>query len=186
MPVIPRIELTKLFTYEGGGKEWTNTYYFDGDVPADFSAWDDMAVAVSNQEKLILQNDVTIVKARGWNDTDEFPVFTESLEIVGTLSVSGASNAPRDCCAICRFDTGVRDSRNHPVYGYKYWHGVADYDSGSGHPAGWLYEPQKTAMETYATWWCNGTGGWTLLTSGGHPCLSYFVDPWIRHRDFPR
>ena len=181
-----RLVLTKQFTYEGVGREWTNGYYFIGTEPASFSEWSSFANDVIDLEKLILQNDVTIVKAQGYQVDDDFPSYSEAFSTVGTLSVSGASNAPRDCAAVVRLSTEARSTTNHPIYGYNYYHGVADYDSGSGHPPGWLYEPQRTAIKTYADAWIAGIGDMNRCTRGGHVCVSSFVDPWIRHRDFPR
>lgn len=186
MADVPRLVLTKQFTYEGVGKLWTNGYYFLGTEPTSFSDWSSFANDVIDLEKLVLQNDVTIVKAQGYQAGDDFPSYSENFTTVGTLSVSGASNAPRDCAAVVRFNTEARSTNNHPIYGYNYYHGVADYDSGSGHPPGWLYEPQAIALETYAQAWIDGIGDHNRCTAGGHACVAVFVDPWIRHRDFPR
>jgi hypothetical protein len=184
MPERQRLTISKSFTYQGAGREWSNTHPFHESAPSVYGDWEDFADAVVALERTILQNDVTITTVKGYDGASDHPVFTKTYGVVGTLSVSGASNAPRDCAGIIRWSTADRDSRNHPIYGYAYVHGVADYDSGSGHPAGWMYEPQTTALETYANDWVVGINGFHRTTLGGSICIDSYVDPWIRHRDF--
>jgi hypothetical protein len=181
----PKLIITKQFTYQGVGKEWSNAYSIAEGPPLGYSAWSTFAHAVVTAEKAVLQNDVTIVKAVGFDGSVTYPAYSEVFATVGTLAVSGASNAPRDCAAIVRYTTAGRSSKNHPIYAFNYYHGVADYDSGSGHPAGWLYEPQRAALEAYAQAWIDGIGGYTRATPSGEAAIDKFVDPWIRHRDFP-
>lgn len=193
MATNPKIVIRKRFTYQGVGKEYSNSYHFDSGVPSDFAHWHTLATNVIAAEKLIFPASTHIIGAIGFTSDDEPPVYTETFDVAGTLAVTGGSSAPGDCCALLRYTTTQRSSTHHPVYLYNYFHGAVDYDSGSGHPDGLLYIPQKDAIEAYAAAWIDGMSDGDGAYSRAGPLASLTssaiagsCNQWIRHRDFPR
>ena len=190
MAATPSIEIIKTIGYEGGSRNFSNRYHFNGGTPADGTHWTTLATNVIAAEKLIFAADVTIIGAKGFAAGSDVPIFEETVSVVGTLAASGASGAPGDCAVLLRYSTAARSTKNHPVYLFNYFHGAIDYDSGSGHPEGTLYIPQKTAVETYADAWIagfsDGTNTYNRAGPNGAAATSRLVDQWIRHRDFPR
>lgn len=190
MGLVATLEVQKSFTYQGATRLWSNKIAIGPGHPTDFAHWSALAAAVIDAEKLIYPSSTHIVKAVGTNDGEDIPIYTEVFSVAGTLAVTGGSSAPGDCAILLRYGTGDRGSTNHPIFGFSYFHGAVDYDSGSGHPDGWLYEPQKAAVETYADAWLSGfsdgTATFQRYTAGGSIAVNRSVDQWIRHRDFPR
>lgn len=187
------IVITKQFTYRGATRLWTNRYHFEGDLPADSTAWGTFADNIVAAEKAIFDNHVTIVQATGYDAgtaTSTNPhgdaVFTKAYTTVGTLSPDASDvEVPGDCAALVRYSTPARSSKNHPVYLFNYYHGVLRDASGRDT----LASDQKTAMESYATAWVAGfsDGSETRERCGprGAVATSRLVSGTIHHRDFP-
>lgn len=177
----------------GKTRTWSNRYHFNGGVPADTAAWTTLSDAVVTAEKAILASGspsgptVTIVRTDGFNAGSEVAVFTKTYTTVGTHSLGGVTGCPEDCAVVIRWSTAARSTKNHPIYAFSYYHGIASGGVGAEDtiPSAWV-----TLLQTYGTAWITGfsDGAHTLVraTPAGHGCTSRTVTGAITHRDFPK
>jgi len=90
-----------------------------------------------------------------------------------------------EVCALLRFATTARTSKNHPVYLFNYFHGATANTT----TVSLLAAAQKTAIETYADAWIAGfsDGTNTYVRSGpnGATAVSRLVDQYLRIHSFP-
>lgn len=179
------VKIVKEFTYRGATKKWSNRYYFDGAVPADWPALFDAVVLA---EKAIHGSFVTITEAHGYAPGSEVAVANATYSTAGTFSLTGASRTPGDCAAVLRMATTKMSSKNHAVYVFSYFHGAV-YDTAGGN-ADALKTTQLNSINTYAAAWQTGitVGGrvYKRTTPDGHATTGHVTDPDIGHRDFPR
>lgn len=183
----PSLKVVKSFTYEGAPRAWSNRYHFRGTTPPDNTHWTTLADAVVTAEKAVLFDFVTITDVYGYNAGSDIPVFHKAYTTVGTLASAGATFNAGDAAIIVRYSTASRTSKNHPLYLFSYYHGVAANAAASrdtfsgGH---------LTAHNTYAAAWVAGfnDGSIAHIRCGpnGDQATGYLVEGLIRHRDFPR
>lgn len=187
------IVIVKQFTYRGASRKFSNRYHFEGDLPADTTAWTTLADNITAAEKAIYDSDVEIVQALGYDAstaTSTNPhgdaVFAKTYALAGTGAFgAGAIPAPGDCAAMARYSTLARSSKNHPVYLFNYYHGAQIPVAGGDA----VVSGQKTAIETYGAAWItgftDGTGARERCGPRGAGAVAMHCDPNIRHRDFP-
>jgi len=179
------IKLTKKFTYRGSDKFWSNRYYIGSDVPIGGINWPTLATNVVNAEKLIFTVGQTIVAVDGYLAGSEVPAYHEDIAVSGTYAASGQKQAPGDCCALMRWSTLGRTSKNHPIYLFKYWHGVQTPNSGDPDA---ILAAQITLYNTYADAWISGfsdgTDGYALTGPNGDQAQTRFLETHVMHRDF--
>lgn len=179
------VKIEKTFTFRGATKMWSNRYYFDGLVPADWNALFDAVVLA---EKTIHPADTTIVAAHGYAPGSEVAVANKTYTTAGTCAMATAANTPGECAAILRMATTKKSTKNHTVYVFSYFHNV-DYST-SGGTRDTLHSTQKTAIDAYGQAWLDGivAGGRTFkrTTPDGHLTTGRVTNTFIGHRDFPR
>jgi len=131
----------------------------------------------------------TIIETFGYVAGSEIPVFSKTYSQVGTASLGAGMIMPGDVAGIVRYATAARSSKNHPIYLFSYYHGVA---STGIYPAQdtWI-SGQVSAHNTYATLWDStgfSDGSNTLKRSSpsGHDATGHVVETLLTHRDLPR
>jgi hypothetical protein len=185
--------IVKNTPYRGTTRTFSNRYHFEGDTPPDNGTWTTFADAVVAAEKTIYDSTTSIIEAIGYDSATATPtnphgdaVFSKTYAVAGTWSgASGAIWMPGDAAAFVRYATPARSKKNHPVYLSNYYHGVWGSPGNPDEVSG----PQRIAIEAYAAEWIAGfsDGSETHERCGprGAVALSYTVDLYVRHRDFP-
>ena len=187
MAATPSLKVTKSFTYRGVTRQFSNRYHFNGGTPADNAHWTTLSDAVVTAEKAIYGAVVTIVKTTGYAAGSEVPVFSKTYSTAGTLTGLGLPS-PGDAAALIRYATTARTPKNHPVYLFNYYHGVA---AASSTTPDTINSAQVTAYQTYAGAWVSpgfsdGATSYNRAGPNGATAVGFIVEPFITHRDLPR
>ena len=181
------LKVTKSFAFRGGVREWSNRYHFDGTTPADSGHWTTLSDAVVTAEKAILNSGVTIVRTQGYAPGSDVPVFTKTYTTTGTHAPASPNWMAGEVVALVRYSTATRTSKNHPLYLFSYYHGVASPAAG---PFDTLHPTTVTAMDTYASAWITGFSDGTATHHRAGPngdlATGQLVSSLMTHRDFPR
>ena len=182
------IRVVKEFSFRGAARRYSNRYHFDGSAVGDSTAMNTFMDGVVLAEKAIHPVSATIVECNVYAPGSDVAIGTKTYATVGTLVITGGSQAPGECAVIVRLATTKKSSKNHPVFCFSYYH-QAFFNTASG-LADTLLASQKTANEAYADSWKNGLsiGGRTYVrtTPDGHLTTGRLVSGFIGHRDFPR
>lgn len=186
------IRVVKSFTYRGVLRNFSNRYHFSGGTPSDSTHWTTLSDAIVTAEKAIFtapaNGGVTIVATVGYDAGSEIPVFNKTYSTAGTLSSAGFFAAPGDVCALVRYSTSARSTKNHPVYLFNYYHSAGLSTDNSSIDT--QIASQHTAMGTYATAWISGFSDGTTTHHRAGPkgdlALGSIVETDLTHRDLPR
>lgn len=164
--------------------QWSNRYFFTGDnlTLAQFNA---LKALLEAEEILLFAANCSIVEYIQYDAGSDVPVRTASASAAGTLSMSGKEHCTSDSCGLIRFSTSQRTSKNHPIYLFKYMHGVTITAGDAGDT---VNGTQKTRYDNYAN---DVVAGFNDGTSTRHVCGPYgavaigqTVSPYVHHRDF--
>lgn len=181
----PSLKITKQSKWRGDlTHEWSNRYHFTGGTPVDNTHWETLRTAVVNAEKAIFTSGIKITDVQGYEAGSDLSVFGWTGSTTCTNASSG-NPMMGEICALCRWKTAARTTFNHPIYLFKYWHGVNGLTSDDN----LLDTTQKTAMETYAAAWVtgfsDGTNTLRLCGPNGASGSSPTVDQYLRTHSFP-
>lgn len=188
MAAVPSIRVIKTMPFKGGTRQFSNRYHFNGGVPADATHWHTLMDAVVAAEAPALQTDLTIVEAVGYAAGSDVPVASKVYTTPGSCSlVANAYLQAGEVVSLVRYATSARSTKNHPIYCFNYYHGVAVTH-------GLAYYDQldanlKSALATYAGDWISGfsDGTHTLVRASpnGAAATGAQVEEYVTHRDFP-
>lgn len=178
--------MTYLSPYRGGTKVWSNRYHLSGGDWQDQTHFNTFSDALTADLKTIIQSSSSITGTVGYNTGSDLPVFSKSYALAGTYAGTGNPNAPLECCALVRFSTDQRSTKNHPIYLYKFWHAVQT--DGLTTPDT-LRNGLRTTMGGIASDLIAGfsDGSLTRKYTGprGAVALGQIVETFLGHRDFP-
>lgn len=190
MATTPSVRVLKQSGYKGGTKVWSNRYHFNGGTPADATHWHTLMDNIVAAEKLCLHDYSTIIECIGYNAGSDVPVASKTYSVAGTQTLSVGQNVtPLEVCALLRWSTSARSSKNHPIYLFNYIHdAIQNPTLAWGHES--LAGTQQAAIDTYASAWISGfsDGSITAVRAGpnGATATGEFCEPVLTHRDFPR
>ena len=187
-PTRPSIQVIKTMTYRGNtGHTWSNRYFLNGISSLTTTTATEIMDAIAAQEPLIYFTDQKITQMVAYNPGSDVPLLEKTYNVVGEAVLTGANPSPGDAAAVARFKTTQRTSKNHPVYLFKYWHGVWWAQGGSPDD---ILPAQRTLFDAYAQKWVQGIvyggGAGTVTMCGPYGAVAqdHLILQNLRHRDF--
>ncbi len=186
-PTRPSIRVVKTSNYKGGTRTWSNRYFFTGDDPTGDAAWLALKVLIEPWEKPLIYPASHITEYIGYNAGSDVPVWSLGVSVAGTATYGdSAIAAPLEVCALTRFTTSQRTTKNHPIYLFKYRHNVAN---ALGTNRELLHTDVKANISDYDQHWVDG---FAVDSTTRHICgpfgavgLTRLVELETTHRDFP-
>lgn len=164
----PGVTIVHAFDYRGNpNEEFSNTYHFTGSHPSDDAGWTSLIDALVDLEYLCLRDNVSYVRAYGYDDTDNDATFVyddlggTGPHATGALTSSSIQFAPGDCAAWCRWKTSRLNSKGKPIYLRKYFHSIGVNGGTDGYDQ--VETGQKSAMKTFADAVQASSGDWPGL-----------------------
>jgi hypothetical protein len=134
------LTVIKSFTYLMQAEEYSNQYWFTGDVPADATEWRALFDALVAQEKTLYPSGVTVVGGYGYDSDagDAVAVWSVDLTVspetpvAGTQVVTSGYPSPGDSAVWVRWKTSRLNTKGKAIYLRKYFHPA--FNQGVGHP----------------------------------------------------
>lgn len=188
MATTPSVKVTKTFHFKGGTRAYSNRYHFNGGAPSGSTSWNSLFDAIVTAEKACYVSSTTITGATGYLAGSDVPVASKTYSTGGTLTqTAGSVWAPGEVCALLRYSTNARSTKNHPIYLFNYFHNITVENGPTNCD---LLDPNtRSALGTYGALWISGitAGGVTAVRASpnGAPATAAFVEEYVTHRDFP-
>lgn len=188
MAPTPSVKVSKTFSYKGNTKRWSNRYHFNGGTPADPTHWHTLMDNIVTAEKACLRTNVTIVECIGYNAGSDLPIASKTYSTAGTYALPGGCvDLVGEAAYLMKWDTTARTSKNHPIYLFSYFHGLA---RATADPPDEIYTLQVTQFNTYCTAWVTGFSDGTITAvragpNGATGSADLRSSPvYATHRDF--
>lgn len=184
-PAQPSIRVIFTSPYKGGTRTWSQRYFFTG---GNFTAPQFAAlVAVLEATLKTLVTSVThITEYIGYDIGSDVPVRTSTVSVAGTYSPSTNPQMPLEVCALVKLTTTQRSTKNHPIYGFKYFHdvqsdGVSDREKLRTGYKGNL----QSDMDAFIAGMSDGSSTRHWCDAKGAVFQAAIVSAELTHRDFP-
>jgi hypothetical protein len=131
MATVTGITTIKQFPYRNiPDEEFSNTYHFNGNVPADPVAWKSFATSLMAYEKTILDSAVKIVRAYGYDSDDDhahavwdYDFLAQGEAVVGAFVPGPDAHASSgDQASMIEWKLDKKNTRGKWIYLRKYMH----------------------------------------------------------------
>lgn len=161
--------------------------HFVGGTPPDSSHWNTLATAIRDEYKALLPTSTTITGAVGYGPGSDLPVWSTGWSTAGTYVPGTGQEAPLECCALLRYSTDQRSTKNHPIYLFQYMHAVFVKSSSTwdalldGLVSGWT-----TRGNDWIAGYSDGTTTYHRAGPRGAVALSCTVGLYVTLHEFPR
>lgn len=126
------VKLTFSSPYRGGTKHWSQLWHFTGPDWASSAQFNTLVDALVAQLQGLISSETSIISATGYNSGSSLPVYTYTHTWTGTSTATNSTKMPLEGCALIKFTTTQRSSKNHPIYLFKWLHAV--YAAGASTP----------------------------------------------------
>lgn len=189
MPDTPSVTIVKTMPYRGVAEEWSNTYHFDNAAqPSEEGQWSNLALAVWEEERKVLQPSVKLVRAYGYEAGNEQSVAqiewagAEPNDMTGTNGDPGIDMAG-DQAVWIRARIGT-SSTGKKVYIRKYYHDVPLGAQGGDV----IYPATVPKLQALADMLISGTmlGGFTWCGPQGQVATTAFAPNYPTTRTLKR
>lgn len=118
------IKYTFSFSWRGQTKSWSQLWHFTQGAWQDQGHFNATSDAVWNLIKLAIPARNTLVTTTAYNPGSFLPVYTKSYGATGSYTDTANPQAPGEACMLVKFTTTQRTTKNHPIYLFKWFHGV--------------------------------------------------------------
>lgn len=152
------LTLVKQFAYRGNDEEWSNTYFFTGDLPADAASWKTLADNVVAVEKTLYPSTTKMVRAIGHQAGESVAVWAYdylavSEEVAGTYALTNTTQDAGDSAQWLRWSTDLLTERGKPIYLRNYYHPGFRSTSGTADAVAALWQSNA---DTFGADWIAG------------------------------
>ncbi len=127
MPTPPSqagVKLSFTFSWQGSTKGWSQLYHFTQGSWQDQGHFNALSDNLWNTIKTFIPARNTLVSTTAYNPGSFLPVYTKAYGSAGTYTDTTNPQAPGEACCLVRFTTTQRTSKNHPIYLFKWFHGM--------------------------------------------------------------
>lgn len=114
------------FSWRGGTKQWSQLYHWTQGSWQDNGHFNTLSDAWWNLIKGGIPARNTLVETIAYNPGSFLPVYTKAYGSAGTYTDTSNPQATGEACMLWRMTTDQRTSKNHPIYLFKWFHGVQD------------------------------------------------------------
>jgi hypothetical protein len=117
------------FAWRGGTRQWSQLYHWTQGSWQDQGHFNALSDAWWNLLKGGIPARNTLVETIAYNPGSFLPVYTKSYGSAGTYTDTSNPQALGEACMLAKFTTDQRTSKNHPIYLFKWFHGVQSQGS---------------------------------------------------------
>lgn len=189
MAATPSVEVTYSVPSRASAKNVSNRWHFLGGTPSGPTAWEALFAAIQTDFIACISTECSLVRFDGFPAGSDVAAHSQNVSDSGTAEIGegGSAAVSGFCCALIRWSTDQKTSKNHPIYLFSYVHGILA-DAASSPGAQELSTGQSLApLEALASGWIagysDGTNTYTRAGPNGAAALDSFVDPYIREHE---
>lgn len=184
-PAEPSVRVIRSSPWKGGSRQWSQRYFFTGTDPTD-TQFDNIFNFLRDELKAVTLTESNLIEYIGYHRGSDVPVYTRTATTAGTYPATGNPVMPLEVAVLARMTTDARTSKNHPIYGFKYFHNIQN-DGGSDHEKARVGYVSTLGgqLADILTGIPDGTTTRQWCDARGAVFQSRFVLPELTHRDFP-